>query len=54
MTYAELDFNLTDEQLATRDMVRRFGAEVVRPGGIELDKLPSSSGRAASRRSASS
>jgi alkylation response protein AidB-like acyl-CoA dehydrogenase len=39
MTYAELDYNLTDEQLATRDMVRRFGAEVVRPGGIELDKL---------------
>lgn len=39
MTYAELDYNLTDEQLATRDMVRRFGAEVVRPGGIELDRL---------------
>ncbi len=39
MAYADLDFSLTDEQKSMRDMVRRFGAEVVRPAGIELDKL---------------
>jgi alkylation response protein AidB-like acyl-CoA dehydrogenase len=39
MTYADLDYNLTEEQRATRDMVRQFGADVVRPGGIELDHL---------------
>jgi alkylation response protein AidB-like acyl-CoA dehydrogenase len=39
MPYPDLDFNLTDEQQSMRDMVRKFGAEVVRPGGIELDHL---------------
>lgn len=39
MPYSDLDFDLTDEQKSMRDMVRRFGAEVVRPGGIELDHL---------------
>lgn len=39
MPYADLDYNLTEEQKAMRDMVRRFGAEVMRPAGIELDKL---------------
>lgn len=39
MAYQELDLNLTDEQKAMRDMVRKFGAEVMRPVGIELDKL---------------
>jgi len=37
--YPDLDINLTDEQKSMRDMVRRFGAEVMRPIGIELDKL---------------
>ena len=31
--------NLTDEQINLRDMIRKFGAEVMRPAGIELDKL---------------
>jgi len=39
MSYADLDYNLTEEQRAMRDMVRRFGAEVMRPAGIELDRL---------------
>ena len=39
MPYSDLDYNLTDEQKAMRDMVRKFGAEVLRPAGIELDKL---------------
>jgi len=37
--YADIDINLTDEQKAMRDLVRKFGAEVIRPAGIKLDKL---------------
>jgi hypothetical protein len=40
MSYADIDINLTDEQIAMRDLVRKFGAEVIRPAGIALDKLP--------------
>ena len=39
MAYREIDINLTDEQKAMRDTVRRFGTEIMRPAGIELDKL---------------
>ena len=39
MNYADLDFNLTDEQKAMRDVARKFGMEVMRPAGIELDRL---------------
>jgi len=39
MGYQDIDLNLTEEQIAMRDMVRRFGAEVIRPAGIKLDKL---------------
>ncbi len=39
MSYREIDFNLTKEQIAMRDTVRKFGAEVMRPAGVELDKL---------------
>ena len=39
MAYREIDVNLTDQQRALRDTVRRFGAEVVRPAGLALDKL---------------
>jgi len=39
MGFRELNIDLTDEQKATRDMVRKFGVEVIRPAGIELDKL---------------
>jgi len=39
MGLVELDLNLTDEQKAMRDLVRKFGAEVMRPAAIQLDKL---------------
>ncbi len=39
MGYPELDIQLTEEQKSLRDMVRRFGAEVVRPIGIKLDRM---------------
>lgn len=39
MPYPDIDLDLTDEQKASRDMVRQFGAEVMRPAGIALDKL---------------
>ena len=39
MAYRDLDFNLTDEQSALRDTIRKFGAEVMRPAGEKLDKL---------------
>lgn len=39
MAYPEIDLNLTDEQKAMRDLVKKFGAEVMRPAGIKLDKL---------------
>jgi alkylation response protein AidB-like acyl-CoA dehydrogenase len=39
MAYREIDINLTDEHRALRDMVRKFGAEVMRPAGLALDKL---------------
>jgi alkylation response protein AidB-like acyl-CoA dehydrogenase len=39
MAYREIDVDLTDQQKAMRDTVKRFGAEVMRPVGVELDKL---------------
>ncbi len=39
MAYPDIDLNLTEEQKASRDLVRKFGAEVMRPAGIKLDKL---------------
>jgi alkylation response protein AidB-like acyl-CoA dehydrogenase len=39
MAYADIDINLTEEQKAMRDLMRKFGAEVMRPAGIKLDKL---------------
>jgi alkylation response protein AidB-like acyl-CoA dehydrogenase len=39
MGYLELDVNLTEEQKAIRDLSRKFAMEVVRPAGIELDRL---------------
>ena len=39
MGIPDLDIGLTDEQKSMRDMVRKFGAQVVRPAGIELDKF---------------
>ncbi|MBW2062153.1 MAG: acyl-CoA/acyl-ACP dehydrogenase [Deltaproteobacteria bacterium] len=39
MAYRDIDMNLTDEEKALRDTVRKFGAEVIRPAGIELDAL---------------
>ena len=39
MGYIELDLNLSDEAKAMRETMRKFGMEVMRPAGIELDKL---------------
>jgi alkylation response protein AidB-like acyl-CoA dehydrogenase len=39
MGYLELDVTLNDELRAVQDMARRFGMEVMRPAGIELDKI---------------
>lgn len=39
MGYLELDMSLTEEHKAVQDMARRFAMEVLRPIGIELDKL---------------
>ena len=39
MAYREIDINLTEEHRAVRDMVKKFGAEVMRPAGLTLDKL---------------
>ncbi len=36
----EYDLTLTDEQRELRDAAHRFAAEVMRPAGIELDRLP--------------
>ncbi len=39
MGYLELDVNLSGEANAMRELARKFGMEVIRPAGIELDKL---------------
>jgi len=39
MGYLELDTTINEEQRAVQDMARRFAMEVMRPAGIELDKL---------------
>ncbi len=39
MGYLELDTTINEEQKAVQDMARRFAMEVMRPAGIELDKL---------------
>jgi alkylation response protein AidB-like acyl-CoA dehydrogenase len=40
MSIRDLDIKLTFEQKNIRDTVRKYGSEVLRPAGIELDKLP--------------
>ncbi len=40
MGFRELNIDLTEEQKAVRAMVRKFGIEVMRPAGIELDRIP--------------
>jgi len=39
MSYVDLDYDLTEDQRAARDMARRFALEELRPKGIALDKL---------------
>ncbi len=39
MNYPDLNINLSDQQRAMPDMAMRFGSEVMRPIGIELDKM---------------
>ncbi len=40
MPLADLDVGVTDTERAVRETAHRFAAEVLRPAGIELDKLP--------------
>jgi alkylation response protein AidB-like acyl-CoA dehydrogenase len=37
--YLELDLSLSDEDQAIRDLSRQFASEVIRPAGIELDRM---------------
>ena len=39
MPYADLDYDLTEDQKKRRDEAREFGSQVMRPIGVELDKL---------------
>jgi alkylation response protein AidB-like acyl-CoA dehydrogenase len=39
MSYLEYDLSLTDEQREIREAARKFAAEVLRPVGLELDRL---------------
>jgi alkylation response protein AidB-like acyl-CoA dehydrogenase len=39
MNYPDLDLNLTEEQKMLQEMVEKFAMEVVRPAGIEIDKI---------------
>ena len=39
MGHLELDLGLPDEAKAMQEMARKFGMEVMRPAGIELDKM---------------
>lgn len=41
MDYVELNTNLTEEQVALKENIRKFAAEVLRPAGLELDKMKS-------------
>ncbi|MBW2372517.1 MAG: hypothetical protein JRF70_08275 [Deltaproteobacteria bacterium] len=35
----DIEVGLTDEDLEIRDTVRKFSQEVLRPAGVELDRL---------------
>jgi alkylation response protein AidB-like acyl-CoA dehydrogenase len=39
MSYLEYDLGLSDEQREIREAARKFAAEVLRPAGLELDRL---------------
>jgi alkylation response protein AidB-like acyl-CoA dehydrogenase len=39
MTPEDIDFDLTEEERAVRDLVHRYAEEVMRPAGQELDQL---------------
>ena len=40
MTPENIDFDLTEEEGAIRDLVHRYAEEVMRPAGQKLDQLP--------------
>jgi alkylation response protein AidB-like acyl-CoA dehydrogenase len=40
MSLVDLEVNLTDQERAVRDTAHTFAAEVMRPAGIQLDRLP--------------
>ena len=39
MSYLELNIDLTDEQNAIKEQAHKFAAEILRPAGLELDKI---------------
>jgi alkylation response protein AidB-like acyl-CoA dehydrogenase len=39
MSYLDLNMELTDEQIALKEAAHKFAAEVLRPAGLELDKI---------------
>ena len=41
MEFVEYDLTLSDEQCEIRDTARKFATEVLRPIGIEVDKMAS-------------
>ncbi|MGC8603829.1 MAG: acyl-CoA dehydrogenase family protein [Desulfomonilaceae bacterium] len=40
MSYLELNIDLNDDQNALKKQAHKFAAEVLRPAGLELDKIP--------------
>jgi acyl-CoA dehydrogenase len=40
MSFIDLEVTLTDQERAVRDAVHKFAEEVMRPAGIQLDRLP--------------
>jgi hypothetical protein len=46
MPMMDLDIDLSDEERRIRDLVHKFAAEVMRPAGIALDRLPDHAGTA--------
>ena len=39
MTSIDIELGLSDEDNAVRDMAHKFAEEVVRPAGVELDRM---------------
>ena len=40
MALVDLEIGLSDEDIAVRETAHRFALEVLRPAGVELDRMP--------------